>query len=138
MSPLLHVALLILGISSLAWTTEAVHPHPNTCYAPAYHHGPVSWSHDWFNGDRIGYTVHQSGHGHTRFCCLARGCGPPHTTGTYYHHPHCHHLRMYNIGCSYSSIVAILPWGHLWGKPAIRCRTTGPYDTHLTWYHTSY
>ena len=152
MSPLLTLILFAVGIASASSATEAPppppppppqaqppppsHPHHYQCYAPAYHYGPISWSHDYFHGNEIGYTVYPSGHGYTRICCLARGCGPPHTTGDFHPFHHCTHLRMYNIGCSYGSIVAILPWGHLWGRPALQCRAE-PHDTHVTWSHTS-
>lgn len=90
---------------------------------------------DWSNSYKIGYSIHQRGHRHTYICCKALGCGRPVVAGTRIT-GHCPNPRYYWIGCSDSSIIAIMPWTNgPWRRPAIRCRSHGQ-TTYATWYHS--
>ena len=122
--------IILLGISSLILTSEAggpyncrVYPYYTTCRSP-----------DWSNNYKIGYSIHQRGHRHTYICCKALGCGHPVVAGTRIT-GHCPNPRYYWIGCSDSSIIAIMPWTNgPWRRPAIRCKSHG-HTTDVIWYH---
>ncbi|XP_046847327.1 uncharacterized protein LOC124440943 [Xenia sp. Carnegie-2017] len=89
-----------------------------SCYAGPFVYGPVCEANRGLIGitsTRITYTIEPINTVGTEICCEALGCAQG-------YEKRCGSWGYYSLGCSTSSLSAVLIWGANAGKPATRCK----------------